>query len=57
MFKLEEMCEKMQKSLNCGKNCRKFQKLKFQKPIWLNTSSLRDFNNPYLEDDLANLHL
>ena len=57
LFKLEEMCEKMQKSINCGKNLRKFQKLKLQKPISLNTSSLRDLNNPYLEDDLANLHL
>ena len=57
MFNVEEMCEKIQKSINCGKNFRKFQKLKLQKPISLNTSSLRDFNNPYLEDDLANLHL
>ena len=57
MFKLEEMCEKIQKSINCWKNFRKFQKLKLQKPISLNTSSLRDFNNPYLEYDLANLHL
>ena len=31
--------------------------LKLQKLISLNTSSLRDFNNPYLEDDLANLRL
>ena len=57
LFTLEEMCEKIQKSMNCGKNFRKFQKLKLQKLISLNTSSLRDFNNPYLEDDLANLHL
>ena len=57
LFTLEAMCEKIQKSMNCGKNFRKFQKLKLQKLISLNRSSLRDFNNPYLEDDLANLHL
>ena len=57
LFTLEEMCEKIQKSMNCGKNFRKFRKLKLQKLISLNTSSLRDFNNPYLQDDLANLHL
>ena len=50
LFTLEEI-------MNCGKNFRKFQKLKLQKLISLNTSSLRDFNNPYLEDDLANSHL
>ena len=30
LFTLEEMCEKIQKSMNCGKNFRKFQKLKLQ---------------------------
>ena len=57
LFTPEEMCEKMQKSMNCGKNFQKFQKLKLQKLILRNASSLRDFSNPYLEDDLANLHL
>ena len=42
LFTLMEMCEKIQKSMNCRKKL---------------TSSLRDFNNPYLEDDLTNLHL
>ena len=57
LFTVEEMCEKIWKSINSGKNFRKFQKLKLQKPISLSTSSLRDFNSPYLDDDLANLHL
>ena len=40
LITLEEMCEKTKKSMNCGKNLRKFQKLKLQKLISLNTSSV-----------------
>ena len=40
LITLEEMCEKTKKCMNCGKNLRKFQKLKLQKLISLNTSSV-----------------
>ena len=40
LITLEEMCEKAKKSMNWGKNLRKFQKLKLQKLISLNTSSV-----------------
>ena len=57
LLTLEKLCEKIQKSMNCRKNFQKFQELKLQKLISLSISSLRDFNNPYLVDDLANLNL
>ena len=39
-IQMKKMCEKTKKSMNCGKNLRKFQKLKLQKLISLNTSSV-----------------
>ena len=55
---LKEICKRIQKTMNCGKNFREFQKLKIAKTYLAKfTSYLLDFNNHYLENDVENLHL